>query len=78
MKVMGTVEDELLEQALALPKASRLRLADALHRSVEATDDLSPEWKAEIAARLQRLRSDDVEPLDAQESLRELRQKLSR
>jgi len=55
----GTVTAEakkVFEQALALPEQDRAALVDALSDSLHGTDeDLSPEWKAEIARRIEAL-----------------------
>ena len=44
---------KIFEQALALPEPERAALIDALADSLQAVDeDLSPEWEAEIARRI--------------------------
>lgn len=63
--------DDILAKVLRLPESERLELADQILNSVKGPDDeaLSPEWRVEIASRLQRLRNgtavlhdwDDVE-----------------
>jgi putative addiction module component (TIGR02574 family) len=45
---------KILEEALALPMEERAALVEALNQSLEgAENDLSPEWKAEIARRIE-------------------------
>jgi putative addiction module component (TIGR02574 family) len=47
------VPTELMDAALQLPWAARRHLADRLLASLDGPGPLSPEWKAEIARRLQ-------------------------
>lgn len=56
---MGTRLNEVLEQALALPEADRLELAETLFSSVEPTDGLpfDAEWLAEAQRRAARIDS---------------------
>ena len=45
---------KIFEQALALPEPERAALIDALADSIAGDDDeLTPEWKAEIARRIE-------------------------
>jgi putative addiction module component (TIGR02574 family) len=45
---------KIFEQALALPEQERAALIDVLADSLQADDDdLSPEWNAEIARRIE-------------------------
>lgn len=45
---------KILEDALALSEEQRATLVAALNESLETTeDDLTPEWKAEIARRIE-------------------------
>jgi putative addiction module component (TIGR02574 family) len=44
---------KIFEQALALPEHERIALIDALADSIVGDDGLSPEWKAEIARRIE-------------------------
>ncbi len=49
-----TVEAKrIFEQALALSKQERVALIDALADSIADDDELSPEWKIEIARRIE-------------------------
>lgn len=51
---MTAAAKKILEDALALPKPERAALIDALADSlVGEDDDLTPEWKAEIARRIE-------------------------
>jgi putative addiction module component (TIGR02574 family) len=51
---MTSATKKILEEALALPEDERAALVSALNESLEtAADDLSPEWKAEIARRIE-------------------------
>jgi len=51
---MSSVAKKILEQALALPTEERAALIDALGDSLEPSDgDLTPEWKTEIARRIE-------------------------
>ncbi len=52
--VMTSATKKILEEALALPEEERAALVSALNESLETpADDLSPEWKAEIARRIE-------------------------
>lgn len=51
---MTSATKKILEEALALPEEERAALVSALNESLETVaDDLSPEWKAEIARRIE-------------------------
>jgi len=51
---------KILEDALALPEEQRATLVAALNESLETTeDDLTPEWKAEIARRIEAVERGD-------------------
>jgi putative addiction module component (TIGR02574 family) len=51
---MTDATKKLLEDALALPEEQRATLVAALNESLEtAEDDLTPQWKAEIARRIE-------------------------
>ena len=52
---------KIFEQALSLPEEQRAELIDALADSIVGTaaDDLSPEWKAEIARRIEAVERGD-------------------
>lgn len=75
------IEEQLLEQALLLPKAKRLRLAEQICESVQdgASDawpsEVHPTWKAEIAKRVRRLMDGSAVLIDSEDHLRRLRDK---
>ena len=51
---MTDAAKKILEDALALPEEQRATLVAALNESLEAAeDDLTPQWKAEIARRVE-------------------------
>lgn len=51
---MTAAAKKILEDALGLPEQERAALIDALADSLMSEDDeLSPEWKAEIARRIE-------------------------
>ncbi len=66
---------ELIEQAMALPPAARLALADRLIDSVEESSD--PEWKtawaAELARRIEEYETGKVKAIPASEALARIR-----
>lgn len=66
--------EKLLADALALPIEEREALVDALSDSLDAAE-LSPEWKAEIARRIERIERGDATLLDAEAHLRALQAK---
>lgn len=50
---MNSTAKKLLDEALCLPEEERASLVDALNESLQiAKADLSPEWQAEIARRI--------------------------
>jgi hypothetical protein len=74
--------EELLEQALQLPKEQRRRLADQLLDSVDefsqADDELDPELREELVRRLKTIEDGTAVLLDGDEVVRELRAKYVR
>jgi len=74
--------EQLLEQALDLPKEQRLRLADQLIDSVEGDDsapiELDPELREELVRRLKTIEDGTAVLLDGDEVMRELRAKYER
>jgi putative addiction module component (TIGR02574 family) len=69
----------LLEQALKLPPAERLRLARRLEESVDEADDaleLSPEWCEELDRRLDGILSGKTKGIAADEALAAVRRGL--
>jgi putative addiction module component (TIGR02574 family) len=75
--------EELLEQALQLPKEQRLGLADQLLDSVDEytetdDDELDPELREELERRLKSIEGGTAVLLDGDEVMRELRAKYIR
>jgi putative addiction module component (TIGR02574 family) len=73
--------EQLLEQALELPKEQRLRLADQLLDSVEGDDsnlELDPQLRDELVRRLKTIEDGTAVLLDGDEVMRELRAKYER
>lgn len=75
-------EELLLEQALQLPKAERLRLVDRLWESIEGEEahepvELAPEQHAELRRRLKSIEDGTAVLLDGDQVMRELRAKLA-
>ncbi len=57
---MTSATRKILEDALALSEEQRATLVAALNESLETTeDDLTPEWKAEIARRIEAVERGD-------------------
>lgn len=76
-KAEPTVE-QLLEQALQLPREQRLRLAEQLCDSADEVGwptDLHPAWRDEIERRLAGLRDGTAAIVDGDEQLRRLHEK---
>lgn len=76
------IEEQLLEQALQLPKAKRLHLVDRLYESLEEEEaqepiELSSEMQAELTRRLKSIEDGTAELLDGDDVMRELRAKYS-
>jgi len=73
--------EQLLAQALELPKEQRLRLADRLLDSVEDDDnnlELDPELRDELIRRMRTIEDGSAVLLDGEEVMRELRAKYER
>lgn len=66
------------EQALALPEQERLALIDALADSIVGGDDLSAEWKAEIARRIEAVERGESHLIPGDEVEARIRHTLSR
>ena len=71
----STDPSELVEQAMALPPAARLALADRLIESVEGSRDTEWEiaWAAELARRVKEYEAGEVEAIPALEALARIR-----
>lgn len=76
----AAVPPELMRAALSLPLPTRAKLATALLESLdESADDpevVREEWRAEIARRIEDLRSGKVKPVDGHAFLLRLRREL--
>ena len=58
---MTSAAKKILEDALSLPEEERAALVDALNESLEAPEDaLSPEWRAEIARRIEAIAAEGL------------------
>lgn len=76
-----TTAAEVLAHALALPPGERAGLARSLLSSLPdepCVYETEEELRAEIADRLQRLESGEMETFDAEDSLRRVREALQR
>jgi putative addiction module component (TIGR02574 family) len=69
---------KIFEQALALPEHERIALIDALADSIVGDDGLSPEWKAEIARRIEAVERGESHLIPGDEVEARIRQALSR
>lgn len=71
--------DELLEQALRLPKEQRLRLVEQLRESLDsAGSDVQSLWTDEIVARVDALERGEVELVDAKDVFARVRDRHAR
>jgi putative addiction module component (TIGR02574 family) len=69
----------ILEQALKLSPAERLRVAQQIEESVEEADDvtdLSPEWRHELRRRLERVVTGKTKGVSGDEALAIVRRAL--
>lgn len=64
--------DLLLHQALELPPSHRARLAQALLESLESCDEIDDAWDAEVARRLDSLRTGKASLIASEELLNPL------
>jgi len=70
---------KILDDALSLPEDDRAALVDALNESLEAPEeDLSPEWKAEIARRIEAVERGESRLIPGDEVEARIRETLSR
>jgi hypothetical protein len=80
VELENEIPDSLLEAALRLPDKARARFASALIRSLDGAEDdpeeVRAEWQAEIAKRVEDLRSGAVQPVDGRAFLLETRQRI--
>lgn len=71
-----TTSLELLEaEAMKLPEAQRLLLAERLFQSTELAIPLDPEWEAEIARRIAEFDAGEVEAIPMEQVMANLRTK---
>ncbi len=76
---MLTSIEHLAEEAMALPKASRARLADILVESLDVAelDDIDMLWMQEAKRRRDDVRAGRVATIPGDEALRKVRDTLS-
>lgn len=67
--------DQILAEARALPAEQQERLVDELAAGLHKAADLSPEWKREIRRRIEQIEHGEVELIDGDQVLRELRER---
>ncbi len=71
---MPTSLENLFEEALSMPRESRVDLAERLIRSLDQDDrgELSPEWATEIRRRIDAYRRGEMKVFPADEVMRSL------
>ena len=72
--------DQLSEEAMQLPAASRILLAEKLVASLETEDldQIQRLWTAEAIRRRDEIRSGQVKPVDGEEVINEVRRLVGR
>jgi hypothetical protein len=72
--------DQITEEAIKLPPASRALLADKLVQSLEAEepDEIQPLWTAEAIRRRDEMRSGQVQPVRGEQVIEEVRRLVGR
>jgi len=75
MSKMALTLDEITEEAIKLPAASRALLADKLVQSLESEepDEIQRLWAAEAIRRRDEIRSGNVQPISGQQVIEEVR-----
>lgn len=70
---------KILEQALSLPEDDRHRLAEALLDSIpaEVAEELEKAWNAEALRRAEAFERGDVQAIDGDKAMSELRSKFA-
>lgn len=70
---------KILEQALSLPDDDRQRLAEALLDSIpaEVAEELEKAWNAEALRRAEAFERGEVQAIDGEKAISDLRSKLS-
>lgn len=74
---MATVT-EIISGALSLPRSDRSYLASKLIESLDETEDLTPEFRAELDRRVARWKSGEAQGVSSEELHREIEQILTR
>jgi hypothetical protein len=74
-EVVPRTFDQILAEARELPTDQQERLVDELAATLHEASELSPEWKREIARRIGQIERGEVELLDGDQVLRELRER---
>ena len=69
---------EIMSEALELPRNDRSYLASKLIESLDESEELTPEFQAELDARLARWKSGENQAVSSDELHREIEQMLSR
>jgi putative addiction module component (TIGR02574 family) len=76
-----TLREQIAQQALALPPEDRVFLAELLERSLTnegfATPELSAEWAAEVARRIEAHDRGETHAVDAVAAMQEIRKGLA-
>jgi len=72
--------DQITEEAIKLPPASRAALADKLIESLESEepDDIQRLWTAEAIRRRDEIRSGQVQPVPGEQVIEEVRRLVGR
>lgn len=73
---MSLTYDEIAAEAMRLTPQERADLADKLWVSVDTPEEVAAAWDAEIARRIARLDSGEVETIPFEQVMSELRAKL--
>ena len=68
--------DQLIQEALSLPKDLRLQLVESLLDSLEVDESIQSEWLAEAEKRRNEIRNGLVQPIPGEEALSQVRQLL--
>ena len=74
---MATVT-EIISRALSLPRSDRSYLASKLIESLDETEDLTPEFRAELDQRVARWKSGEAKPVSSEELHRQIEKILAR
>ena len=77
---MSLTLDEITEEAIKLPPASRALLADKLVQSLESEDtgEIQRLWSAEAIRRRDEIRSGQVQPISGAQVIEEVRRLVGR